>query len=123
MTLRSSFNIVKLMKSVAIIVMICTSFSLLPLMGAPSRAADMSTPVITLDVCRASESGIQQNPDIPFLCECSCRLIPLRIISFNKISSLDRKPFLMDFQEDRPPKSPVSGTVSLQTSLLSGLPV
>ncbi len=58
----------------------------------------------TLDVCHSATPAISSHGDMPFVNECPCQAPLLALSSATEVLSPLFKPFLMAFQDERPPK-------------------
>jgi hypothetical protein len=93
------------MKAAAIVIIVCISFSLLPLAGSSPRLESKRLCLAALDLCNPSVSGIQSGHDIPFLTECPCKPVAAEIVCLYKISIPGHKPLLISLRQDPPPES------------------
>jgi len=93
------------MKLSSILVLICLSFSIIPLVNIPADRGTSVTSIIALDVCHASFAGIQMSPDIAFIHECQCKPVPIHLSCPHERASSAFKPFLIAFQKEHPPES------------------
>ena len=76
-----------------------------PLFAITSAVSSEGTIVVlTLDVCGSSGHTSSTNHDMPSVCECPCKIVPLEFAGFHSIL----KPFfsllLIPSQEELPPK-------------------
>jgi len=64
-----------------------------------------SASIGTLDVCNSATPALSSNGNIPCVNECACRPLPLARNKATKITNSPFQPFLIAFQDERPPKS------------------
>ena len=83
----------------AIVVSIIVPSSLPLLSNHDGQAA-----IGTLDVCHSATPAISSNGDMPYVNECSCKAPLLALSSAAEVLSPLFKPFLIAFQDERPPK-------------------
>lgn len=99
--------IVESMRWKAVIVLLAVLIGIvvppsLPLMTATGVQASLGS----LDVChKASPALFSHGGEMPCLNECPCQPLPLASINIPVIPSSDFKPFLLAFQDERPPKA------------------
>jgi hypothetical protein len=58
----------------------------------------------TLDVCHSSP--VAANSDLPYLSACACTPLPLRATGVCEPFRISIIPFVLAFQDERPPNSP-----------------
>jgi len=58
-----------------------------------------------LDVCHSTTPALSSNGDMPCINGCPCNPLPLALQDTMKIVPLLSKPFLISYQDERPPKS------------------
>lgn len=61
--------------------------------------------LLTLDVCNASGSALSAHADLTFVCEGPCKLTACDAIRRYDFSNHVFTPFLVSFQQERPPKA------------------
>lgn len=57
-----------------------------------------------LDVCHSATPALFSNGDMPCINVCPCRPLPLALENVTEIAPSPRKPFLLAYQDERPPK-------------------
>jgi hypothetical protein len=92
------------MKLFALAVLIAVLFSLVPLRVVDARPETDKAAFVTLDVCRASDAGIQTGTQAPFLCECPYSLFHITRTVYQEENLTVDKPFLILSEKDRPPE-------------------
>jgi hypothetical protein len=94
------------MRKISVMVLFAIIISLAtPLFAITSAVSSEGTIVVlTLDVCGSSGHTSSTNHDMPSVCECPCKIVPLTFISFLTISKPLFSPLLIPSQEERPPK-------------------
>jgi hypothetical protein len=93
------------MKLQAVIVLLAIALGVavppaLPMMAVGGGEAEIGV----LDLCHAGAPALSSNGDIPCMNECPCRPLPL---SKNRVCAVPTprcKPFIIAYQDERPPK-------------------
>jgi len=94
------------MRKISVLVLCALIISLAtPVFGVTSDVSSGgATMILTLDVCGSSGSFLSTIDDMPSICECPCKIVPLEFAGFHSIL----KPFfsllLIPSQEELPPK-------------------
>jgi hypothetical protein len=92
------------MKAVIILLAIMLSIVLPPsLPYTISHGEEASIGI--LDVCHSGTPALSSNGDMPSINGCPCNPLPLALQDTMKIEPLLSKPFLISYQDERPPKS------------------
>jgi len=78
--------------------------AMIPNIAITYAATDNETMIVTLDVCSPLSSAATANADMPSLHECMCSLTPLASTSSYTTANPIFNPFIIAFQEDRPPR-------------------
>ena len=94
------------MRKISVLVLFALIISLAtPVFAITSAVSSGGTTIIlTLDVCNSSGSSVSTNHDMPSICECTCKIVPLEFAGFHRILKPFFSPLLIPSQEERPPK-------------------
>jgi len=93
-----------MMKTISVIILLALSLSVTPQAIVINPYAGAEASLLTLNVCDNSGSGVLSNPDMPFVYECPCKLVPSGFIGFNDIPNPTFNPFLAALPKEHPPK-------------------
>ncbi len=89
----------------AIIVLLAVALSIIVPPSLSVTIADGGHSMIgTLDVCHSATPALSSNGDMPCVNECPCYPVPLAQHKASEIVNPPRKPLLIAFQDERPPK-------------------
>jgi hypothetical protein len=92
------------MKLILTIVLVCFSFSTVPLVNVDLGRGTSVPSIVTLDVCHASFVGMQMSSDPTFIHECPCKPFPIQLSCPHERARSAFRPFLIAFQEEHPPE-------------------
>jgi hypothetical protein len=93
------------MRLTSIMIVIAIALSILsPPVVVSLQAGPASPSIQTLDVCHRTGMGI--HPDLPYIHECPCKPLSLRLAGVCAIYRTPCKPLLIIFQDERPPEFP-----------------
>ena len=88
--------------SALILVIICFSV-LSPASIVSPCSGNTAESIQTLDVCHSKIAGA--NPELPYISECPCNPLPFSQNAVSETVNPLCRPFLITFQDERPPKS------------------
>jgi len=93
------------MRIVALGLLVILSISAVPLINVSLHTETSEASIITLDVCGNQGYGLHAGSDIPFICECLCKPLPVIFSGLHEMLKSPLKSFLSPFQSERPPEA------------------
>jgi hypothetical protein len=90
----------------AVIILLAIAFSIIIPPSLPMIIVhDGHASIGSLDVCNSSTPAVSARGDMPCVNECPCQSLPLARIASVEIEKTPFRPFLIAFQDERPPKA------------------